>query len=710
MDLMRSLSSASVLVGKRAARSVSSFLGISLEDNQLEFWQHKFTTKAKNRQIAPSLLNLLPKRFNNFEFEKIDNEETTFGVKKITTAVSAPNQNNEKEMRKGTCSKSYSDSFVTHHSQPTQDIIPNTQSECRNIVSENLQDNDGIDKETASVESQKNSLISVRFHPNVDENENFSKFQAKKYNPDLVIDNGDDIVVLTDNSKTDIEPSGSFKDVVGVRECDKCKGDLEKLKEVVRLSKQSNEIFHKQWVESWMRLHEEVSLKEEKCSVEVEATGLSKDNKNNESSIVVTPADQQVYKDHKPIFSTFVTVTQLFVFSVLCYFGGIAPIGVTQQLTYAEGVKTFIGTETISVSTYPNVWIGPNAKYWIGVGAMYSPCMRKDHFIKIESAKDNLYYRNEPLGCCEIDIRNTAGTTTEKECQKLTYGVGTWSLPVCSARMAGSNYVAHTIRPCCVGLTGRCEMLSHEHCAILHGTYHQRVYEHCSQVNCLEDICTLGKIKVKINTDAPNQWWRFFLPLFYHNGIIHILLTSIAQWIILRPIEAIAGGVRVAIIYFTCIFAGNLMSGIFIPYMPQVGATSAVCGFLGVTFIEIIQSKNLTQSTFVDFIKTLTILAVFLVSGTLPFVDNFAQIGGFLTGIVTGIIFLPYIVFGRWNVMRRRLLVCVTTPILLSWFFILIVMFYIVQSSEFCSWCHYLNCIPYTDSMCNHTWLTYKPF
>lgn len=39
--------------------------------------------------------------------------------------------------------------------------------------------------------------------------------------------------------------------------------------------------------------------------------------------------------------------------------------------------------------------------------------------------------------------------------------------------------------------------------------------------------------------------------------------------------------------------------------------------------------------------------------GTLPFVDNFAHIGGLVFGIFAAMAFLPYITFGRWNRIRK---------------------------------------------------------
>ena len=44
--------------------------------------------------------------------------------------------------------------------------------------------------------------------------------------------------------------------------------------------------------------------------------------------------------------------------------------------------------------------------------------------------------------------------------------------------------------------------------------------------------------------------------------------------------------------------------------------------------------------------KLLVPIFIALMVGTLPFVDNFANIGGFLFGIPLAIIFLPYITFG----------------------------------------------------------------
>ena len=45
-------------------------------------------------------------------------------------------------------------------------------------------------------------------------------------------------------------------------------------------------------------------------------------------------------------------------------------------------------------------------------------------------------------------------------------------------------------------------------------------------------------------------------------------------------------------------------------------------------------------------IKIIVLTVIALMVGTLPIIDNFAHVGGFLFGVPLSIIFLPYITFG----------------------------------------------------------------
>ena len=60
--------------------------------------------------------------------------------------------------------------------------------------------------------------------------------------------------------------------------------------------------------------------------------------------------------------------------------------------------------------------------YTVGIGALYPPCMREDLSVQYLYSHYN-FDIDEPLGCCEITSRNTAGTTTEQECHDITEGL-----------------------------------------------------------------------------------------------------------------------------------------------------------------------------------------------------------------------------------------------------------------------------------------------
>jgi membrane associated rhomboid family serine protease len=65
------------------------------------------------------------------------------------------------------------------------------------------------------------------------------------------------------------------------------------------------------------------------------------------------------------------------------------------------------------------------------------------------------------------------------------------------------------------------------------------------------------------------EWWRFFVPIFLHAGIIHLLLNVLMQVRLFR-FETQFGGLRVGPIYILCGIFGNVISAIFVPGQTQV--------------------------------------------------------------------------------------------------------------------------------------------
>lgn len=135
--------------------------------------------------------------------------------------------------------------------------------------------------------------------------------------------------------------------------------------------------------------------------------------------------------------------------------------------------------------------------------------------------------------------------------------------------------------------------------------------------------------------------------------------------------------------------------------LSQVGPSGALYGLLGVQLVELLQSWKLLDHPFSELLKLLINIILLLALGLLPYIDNFANIGGFIFGILSSFILVPFISIGKWDRLTKLCLISIALPVMVILFFIGFVIFYNVQDSDFCSWCNYLNCIPFTDDFCD---------
>eukprot|EP00058_Branchiostoma_floridae_P018178 XP_002603667.1 hypothetical protein BRAFLDRAFT_128681 [Branchiostoma floridae] len=309
-------------------------------------------------------------------------------------------------------------------------------------------------------------------------------------------------------------------------------------------------------------------------------------------------------------------------------------------------------------------------------------------------------------------------------CQGCT---GSWRATPCGSRLAGeSATAAHIMRPCCYGIMGKCKLTTLQHCTFLNGVFSTSREEHCSKVNCLAQTCGPGDLSSDSAqpyqprpSALTSQWWRWLLSPWLHAGLIHLLLVVTVQCIVGVRIERMVGGVRLAIIYLICGAGGNLMKNIYLtvstksfllnpmqtgavfsPYTPQMGGAAAACGLLGCACVELLQAWRLVPRALCKLLTLLTVLTVLFMAGTLPLVDNWAQLGGFVFGLLSALVFLPYIVLGRWDARRKRCLVVLGFVMLVLMYAVLLMMFYYVQG-DFCPACKHFNCIPYTTDACH---------
>ncbi|XP_063971913.1 inactive rhomboid protein 1 isoform X3 [Diachasmimorpha longicaudata] len=257
--------------------------------------------------------------------------------------------------------------------------------------------------------------------------------------------------------------------------------------------------------------------------------------------------------------------------------------------------------------------------------------------------------------------------------------------------------------PCCIGIHGMCRITTKEYCDFVHGYFHEEA-SLCSQVECLHDVC--GMIPF-LHPEWPDQFYRLFTTTFLHAGILHLAITLLVQYYLMRDLEKLTGSLRIALIYFTGALAGNLASAIFIPYRAEVGPAGAHFALLATLVVEVLNSWPMLRHPRRALSKLIMILAGLLILGILPWVDNYAHLFGFIFGFLAAYALMPFITFGHYDRRRKVILIWVCLAVILSLFALLIALFYNIPVYE-CEVCKLFNCIPFTRDFCASQNINFK--
>ncbi|KAI4354502.1 hypothetical protein L6164_003356 [Bauhinia variegata] len=215
-----------------------------------------------------------------------------------------------------------------------------------------------------------------------------------------------------------------------------------------------------------------------------------------------------------------------------------------------------------------------------------------------------------------------------------------------------------------------------------------------------------------------HQGWRLVTCMWLHGGVLHVLANMLGVLIIGIRLEQEFGFVLIGLLYVISGFGGSLLSGLFIQSNVSVGASGALFGLLGGMLSELITNWSIYDNKLAALFTLVVIIAINLAVGILPHVDNFAHIGGFLTGFLLGFVFLirpqfewvnqRYIPPGYssasarpkfkkyqcilWGLSVILLIVGITAG--------LVLLLRGVDANDHCSWCHYLSCVPTSKWSC----------
>ncbi|KAA8533757.1 hypothetical protein F0562_031274 [Nyssa sinensis] len=228
----------------------------------------------------------------------------------------------------------------------------------------------------------------------------------------------------------------------------------------------------------------------------------------------------------------------------------------------------------------------------------------------------------------------------------------------------------------------------------------------------LEKLGALERNKVV----DKHQAWRLISSIWLHAGVIHLLANMLSLVFIGIRLEQQFGFVRIGIIYLLSGIGGSILSSLFIQKNISIGASGPLFGLLGAMLAELITNWTIYTNKAAALLMLLVILIINLAVGILPYVDNFAHIGGFMTGFLIGFVLLPH---PRYDWIERRnlpadvhvkskykayqyVLWLVSLFLLIAGFTVgLVMLFRGVNGNDHCHWCHYLSCVPTSKWKCD---------
>ncbi len=129
------------------------------------------------------------------------------------------------------------------------------------------------------------------------------------------------------------------------------------------------------------------------------------------------------------------------------------------------------------------------------------------------------------------------------------------------------------------------------------------------------------------------QFWRLVTPIFLHASLIHIGFNMYALFALGPGLERYYGRVRFLLLYFLSGIAGNVVSFYFSPNA-SLGASTSLFGLVAAEAVFIYRNREFFGKQARSLLGNLfLIVAVNLMLGLSPGIDNWGHMGGLVGGL-----------------------------------------------------------------------------
>jgi membrane associated rhomboid family serine protease len=159
------------------------------------------------------------------------------------------------------------------------------------------------------------------------------------------------------------------------------------------------------------------------------------------------------------------------------------------------------------------------------------------------------------------------------------------------------------------------------------------------------DVLQLDKRAV-----AAGEIWRLFTVTLLHDPgpiaplSLHLLFNMYALYLAGPIVERLYGSVQTVVFYLVCALGGSLASFAFGEARFGIGASGAIFGLFGILLIATRThhpALDRASSNFIGQLGGILLINVLIGLSAAGYIDNFAHAGGFVTGALLGMAFVP---------------------------------------------------------------------
>jgi membrane associated rhomboid family serine protease len=145
---------------------------------------------------------------------------------------------------------------------------------------------------------------------------------------------------------------------------------------------------------------------------------------------------------------------------------------------------------------------------------------------------------------------------------------------------------------------------------------------------------------------AEGEWYRLLTCGFLHSSLIHIGFNMFALYFLGRLLEPSIGTPRFVAVYFAALFGGAFGALLLDPNALTVGASGAIFGIFGATFV-------IARGRGFDAVAS-SIGVILLINLALSFGSARISLGGHLGGLAVGVICALVILAGERGMLGSR--------------------------------------------------------